>query len=116
MSDESDSNGNGANPRPKIIDFSSAKSKDKSKDKLKDRKASDRTTSLPWGASRSGASAGQQGYDRALAKQKQKKGQPGGSLWGGGGSGLKWFHYLQVIVFLVLIVMFMRSCETTPGG
>lgn len=59
------------------------------------------------GSQRVGASSGKAnaaaGYDRAMRKQK-----------GGDASfsnGVKWFHYVQLLLLLGLVVWLMRSCS-----
>ena len=49
----------------------------------------------------------QAAYEKALRKQKGEKG-----LFGGGGSGnIRWYHYVQFLLFLGLVGLFMRSCS-----
>lgn len=50
---------------------------------------------------RAGANGSGDGYERALRSQKGIK---------GGVGGVRWFHYLQVGVLLLLVAWMMRSC------
>jgi hypothetical protein len=80
--------------KPKITDFNEAKK----------RVGAQKTDkSLNGSGARIGASGADAAYERALRKQKGVKGS-----WGG---GVRWFHYIQLVFFLVLIAWFMKSCN-----
>ncbi|MEI6399692.1 MAG: hypothetical protein WCO71_13060 [Pseudomonadota bacterium] len=57
------------------------------------------------GASSGKASSPLDAYERALRKQKG-----GGGAFSGGGN-IRWFHYLQLLLFLALVAWFMKSCN-----
>jgi hypothetical protein len=64
----------------------------------------------PKKATRSGAESGangggQDGYERAIRKQKGGK----GSRYYGSGA-IRWHHYLQLILFLITVAWLMKSC------
>lgn len=80
--------------KPKITDFNEAKKRVGAQKTDKSPKVS---------GSRIGASGVDAAYERALRKQKGVTGS-----WGG---GVRWFHSIQLVFFLVLIAWFMKSCN-----
>jgi hypothetical protein len=57
---------------------------------------------------RSGASAGspQAAYEKALFKQRGTRG-----LLSGSSNGVRWYHYLQLLLLLALVAWLMKSCN-----
>jgi len=53
----------------------------------------------------SGRASPDEAYQRALRKQKG-----GGGAFSGGGN-IKWFHYVQLLLFLALVAWLMKSCN-----
>ena len=59
-------------------------------------------------AAKAGASKGNgrdDGYDRALQAQRKKAGLPDGV------GGVRWFHYLQLLLLLGLVAWMMKACR-----
>jgi hypothetical protein len=79
--------------KPKITNFNEAKK----------RVGAQKTDkSLNGSGARVGA-AGPDAYEQALRKQKGIKGSAIG--------GIRWYHYIQLALFLGLVTWFMRSCN-----
>jgi hypothetical protein len=77
--------------KPKITNF----------DEAKKRVGAQKTDkSLNGSGTRAG---GDDAYERALRKQKGIKGS--------GVGGVRWYHYIQLALFLVLVTWFMKSCN-----
>ncbi len=81
-----------------IINFEIAANRRKQKDRA------GATTPSKGGQRRFGANGGDAGYDQAMARQKARQ--------GGGGRfpQVRWIHYFQVAVILVISWFLMKSC------
>ncbi|MCX6125535.1 MAG: hypothetical protein NTV34_12430 [Proteobacteria bacterium] len=55
------------------------------------------------GQHRSGANGDSARYEKAIQAQKGKGSLPA--------SNIRWFHYLQVVLLLLLVAWLMRSCQ-----
>ena len=53
----------------------------------------------------SGKATPEEAYQRALRKQKG-----GGAAFSGGGN-VRWYHYIHLLLFLVLVAWLMKSCN-----
>ena len=80
-----DHSGNG-----KIVDLKTARKK---------------ATTAPKADRRAGANGSSDGYDRAMKAQRGQKGVPAGR------GAVKWVHYVQVIVLLLLVSWLMHTCH-----